>query len=127
MKIDCGAIHKPEYSKACCIRFLIEMTEISTNSNLFHKFANVFLTNINHSNKNNLLSFEAYKFDVLSAFLNSLTKLITHYYFICKFDYAKTVAKIAIRACIETTYWEHPEIKNKYCAILVNVAAIYER
>lgn len=84
MKIDCGEIHKPEYTKACCIRFLIEMTEISTNSNLFHKFANVFLTNINHSNKINLLKFESYKFDILSAFLSSLTKLISHYYFISK-------------------------------------------
>ena len=85
MKIDCGAVHVPEYSKACCIRFIIEMTEISSNTNLFHKFANVFLTNINHSNKSNLLNFEGYKFDILSAFLNSLIKLITHYYFISKY------------------------------------------
>ena len=84
MKTDCGGTHKPEYNKACCIRFLIEMSEISSNSNLFHKFANVFLTNINHSNKSNLLNFESYKFDILSGFLNALTKLICHYYFLCK-------------------------------------------
>jgi hypothetical protein len=127
MKIDCGAIHKPDYTKSCCIRFLIEMTEFSNNANLFHKFANIFLTNINHSFKSNLLSFGNYKFDILSNLLNCLTKLITYYYFINKYDYAKTVAKIAIKACMDSSYREHPEVKSKYCAILLNVAAIYER
>jgi hypothetical protein len=82
MKTDCGSIHKPDYTKACCIKFLVEMSEISQNCHLYYKFANLFLTHINHSNKNNLLNFENYKIDVLCGFLNALTKIVSHYYYL---------------------------------------------
>lgn len=82
MKTDCGNIHKPDYSKACCIKFLIEMNELSQNCTLYHKFAKLFLRTLNHSNKNNSLNFENFKFDILSSFLDILTKNISHYYFL---------------------------------------------
>lgn len=82
MKTDCGNIHKPDYSKACCIKFLIEMNELSQNCTLYHKFAKLFLRTLNHSNKNNSLNFENFKLDILSSFLDVLTKNIAHYYFL---------------------------------------------
>lgn len=85
MKTDCGAIHKPNYSIACCIKFLIEMNEASQNSTLYHKFANLFLMTINHSNKNNTLNFDVYKLDFLNCFLEVLTRNISHYYFLSNY------------------------------------------
>lgn len=84
MKTDCGSIHKPDYSKACCIKFLIEMNQASQNNTLYHKFAKLFLMTLNHSNKNNSLIFDSYKLDFLNSFLDVLTKNISHYFFLSK-------------------------------------------
>ena len=90
MLTDCGNIHKPDYSKACCIKFLLEMSELSENCTLYHKFAKLFLKALNHLNKINTFNFESYKFDFLNSFLNVLTKNISHYYFLSKLFFLKS-------------------------------------
>jgi len=87
MKTDCGNIHKPDYSKACCIKFLIEMNELSDNCTLYHKFSKLLLLTLNHSDKNNNLNFENLKLDMLNSFLNVLTKNMSHFYFLSNYVY----------------------------------------
>jgi len=92
MKSDCGNIHKPDYSKSCCIRFLIEMNELSNNCTLYHKFSKLLLLTLNHADKNNSLNFDGFKIDILNSFLDILTKNISHFYFlsIYHFSFIKT-------------------------------------
>lgn len=84
MKTDCENTHKADYSKACCIKFLIEMSEHSQNSTLYHKFSKLLLLTLNHADKNNSLIFENFKLDILNSFLDMLTKNMSHFYFLSK-------------------------------------------
>ncbi len=84
MKIDCGNNHKPDYSKACCVKFLIEMSKSSQNSTLNHKFSKLILLTLNHSDKNNSLNFDSFKLDILNSFLDVLTQNMSHFYFLSK-------------------------------------------
>jgi len=84
MKTDCGNTHKPDYSKACCIKFLIEMSDLSQNSTLYHKYSKLLLLTLNHADKNNSLNFENMKLDILNSFLDVLTRNMAHFYFLSK-------------------------------------------
>ena len=89
MKTDCENTHKPDYSKACCIKFLIEMSEHSQNSTLYHKFSKLLLLTLNHADKNNSLNFDNFKLDILNSFLDVLIKNMAHFYFLSKILFKK--------------------------------------
>ncbi len=84
MKTDCGNNHKPDYSKSCCVKSLLELSELSENSTLYHKFAKLFLSAVNHANKNDSLDFYNFKIEMLNSFLDVMTKNMSHFFFLSK-------------------------------------------
>ena len=126
MKNECGKIHFPSFSKTCCLRHLLEMSNFSQKQTLTKKYTKLLLLTLNHSHKENLFNFSEIKLDLLIFFLDVICKYMGHFYMVQKYEYTKLLGIIATKALKETDYKQHPEIILRECAINNNIACLYE-
>lgn len=125
--LECGKKHQISYKESCCLKHLIEMNFHAEAQTLTHKYCKLLFLTLNHFHKLNQLCFEALKLDAARILLEILSKHISHFYFLNKFEYSKVLIKIALKAGEETLFREHPDIVIRKAAIYNNLACIYER
>ena len=106
---DCQNKYIPNYKKACCLKHLIILNNISEINLLDHKFGKFLLKTLNYyyKEKSDKLSNEI-NLDNSLKFLNIITKYISHYYFLDKIAFAKFLCKFGIKFTDSNLYKEHP-------------------
>ena len=126
MKNECGKLHIPNYSVSCCLRHLLEMSKYAEMQTQIKKYSKLLLITLNHSYRENSLNFQSMKLDLVLLLLDVLSKYISHFFLINKFEYSKLLCIIAIKTIRETVYKTNPEIILRENAINNNIACLYE-
>ena len=111
MNQDCQNKYIPNYKKACCLKHLIILNNISEINLLDHKYGKFLLKTLNYyyKEKSEKLSNEI-NLDNCLKFLNIITKYISHYYFLEKLAFAKFLCKFGIKFTDSSLFREHPDI-----------------
>jgi hypothetical protein len=125
--LECGKKHLINYKESCCVKHLIEMNFHAEAQTLTHKYSKLLFLTLNHFYKLSQLNFENMKLDTARIFLEIMSKHISHFYFLNKFEYSKILIKIALKASEETLFREHPDIIIRKSAIYNNLSCVYER
>ena len=125
---DCQNKYIPNYKKACCLKHLIILNNISEINLLDHKFGKFLLKTLNYyyKEKSDKLSNEI-NLDNSLKFLNIITKYISHYYFLEKLAFSKFLCKFGIKFTDTSLFREHPDIIIRLYAIRNNLASIHEK
>ena len=128
MNQDCQNKYIPNYKKACCLKHLIILNNISEINLLDHKYGKFLLKTLNHyyKEKSENLSNEI-NLDNSLKFLNIITKYISHYYFLDKIAFAKFLCKFGIKFTDSSLFREHPDMIIRLYAIRNNLASIHEK
>ena len=85
MKNECNKIHVPCYTKACCLRHLLEMSKYAEMQTKIKKYSKLLLITLNHAYKNNSFNFKQLKLDLLLNLFEVISKYISHFFMIKKY------------------------------------------
>jgi hypothetical protein len=124
---ECNRNHLPSYETTCCLKQLLIMNEWAENQMMISKYSNLFFKTLNHFFKRDKLDYENMKLDLLKLFLQVITKFVTFYFNLEKWEYSKILIKIGLKACEINAFCQHPDIILRKIAILSNLSCIYSK
>jgi hypothetical protein len=126
MQNECNQRHIPNFETSCCYKHLILMRDHADKSLLYSKYAKLVLLTLNRAYKENALSFETVKLEMIKVILEIICKAISHFYYLKKLDYVKVLTRIGIKACEDTPFKDHPDIHVRLASLLNNLSCAYE-